>query len=237
MIAPHKQRIFHVDNDKVSFQRDASGNVTTVIIDTGSDQLLVNTKRTIFAAGKGNQALIDKANIQSIKMQLRPLNMVYLKGKELPPLFVHCIGDSFSLTPKLTITSHKDADENTVWYLGGEIAESGVGRSNAEQIEAAKKLLSTLFPWLDLSNVTWECLAIDRAEPSITSNFRPDDAFIAEEDGVIVAWPTKLTLAPSLGDMVATLLANSAVTPAQHSNEAEQFVELEHAKIAIAPWN
>ncbi len=237
LIAAHKQRIYHVTSDLVSFQRDDSGNVNTVIVETESGQLLVNTKRTIFAAGKGNQALIHKANIQSIKMQLRPLNMVYIKGKDLPPLFVHCIGDSFSLTPKLTITSHRDAGDNTVWYLGGEVAESGVDKSDAEQITSAGKLLSELFPWLDLTNVTWDCLAIDRAEPAVNLNFRPDDAFIAEEDGVIVAWPTKLTLTPSLGDMVSALLVKSAVIPTEHSIDAEQLVELQQAKVAIAPWN
>ena len=52
--------------------------------------------------------------------------MVYLKQRDLPQLYVHCIGDSFSLTPRLTVTSHQDVNGNTVWYLGGEIAESGV---------------------------------------------------------------------------------------------------------------
>lgn len=237
LVAAQKQRIFSASNNQISFQRDIEGAISSIVIEQGSEHFIIDTKRTIFAAGKGNQSLIDKATLHSIKMQLRPLNMIYLKSKHLSPLFVHCIGDSFSLTPKLTVTSHQDSQSNTVWYLGGEIAETGVNKSEAQQVEASKSLLAALFPWVDFATATWDCLAIDRAEPAISSNFRPDDAFIAEEDGVIVAWPTKLTLAPSLGDMISKLLANSSVTPTSSDNEAEPLIGLAHPEPALAPWN
>ena len=237
LVDAQKQRIFQVNESQLSFQRASSGVISSITINTASQQIIIDTKRTILAAGKGNQSLIERANLRSVKMQLRPLNMVYLKSKNLSPLFVHCIGDSFSLTPKLTVTSHTDGDRNTVWYLGGEIAESGVNKSISEQIDASKKLLSSLFPWLDHANASWNCLAIDRAEPAINSNFRPDDAFIIEEDGVIVAWPTKLTLAPSLGDMVTTLLKGSNLVPTPSSNLTEHITGLERPKLAMSPWN
>jgi len=237
LVAAQKQRIFRVDENKISFHRSSNGVVSSVAIDSPAGEIIIDAKRCILAAGRGNQSLIDRANLKSIKMQLRPLNMVYLKSKDLTPLYVHCIGDSFSLTPKLTVTSHTDAANNTVWYLGGEIAESGINKTDDEQIAAAQKLLSSLFPWLNLSSASWHCLAIDRAEPAVSSNFRPDDAFIAEEDGVIVAWPTKLTLAPSLGDMVTNLLAHSSVVTSPQTPHPAQFTGLERPKIALAPWN
>lgn len=106
--------------------------------------------------------------------------MVYLKQRDLPQLYVHCIGDSFSLTPRLTVTSHQDANGNTVWYLGGEIAESGVGKSEAEQITAAQDAISREFPWLDCSSAEWRCFTINRAEANINDNHRPDDAYFCE---------------------------------------------------------
>ncbi|MFT4863483.1 MAG: glycine/D-amino acid oxidase-like deaminating enzyme [Pseudohongiellaceae bacterium] len=237
LVNAQRQRIFQASDDQISFHRNSAGLVSGITIETATEHFVIDTQRTILAAGKGNQSLIDNAGLRSVKMQLRPLNMVYLKSQRLTPVYVHCIGDSFSLTPKLTITSHTDADENTVWYLGGEIAESGVNKSSSAQVDASKKLLASLFPWLNLSDAVWDCLAVDRAEPAVSSNFRPDDAFTAEEDGVIVAWPTKLTLAPSLGDRVTTLLKNSNILPTLSPNKAEQFPGLERPKLAVAPWN
>lgn len=237
LVNAQRQRIFQASDDQIEFHRSSAGLVCSITVKTAAEHFIIDTQRTILAAGKGNQSLIDSAGLRLIKMQLRPLNMVYLKSKRLTPVYLHCIGDSFSLTPKLTITSHTDADENIVWYLGGEIAESGVNKSSGAQVDASKKLLADLFPWLDLSDAVWDCLAVDRAEPAVSSNFRPDDAFSAEEDGVIVAWPTKLTLAPSLGDRVTTLLKNSNILPTLSPNKAEQFTGLERPKIAVAPWN
>ena len=33
--------------------------------------------------------------------------------------------------------------------------------------------------------------------------FRPDDAVVKEDKNILVAWPTKLTLVPSLADKVS----------------------------------
>ena len=77
--------------------------------------------------------------------------MVTVKKSDLPPVYVHCIGDSFSLTPKLTVTSHVDSRGSTVWYLGGELAEAGTKLSDAVQLEIANALIKELFPWQDLA--------------------------------------------------------------------------------------
>lgn len=234
-----EQNIFKLSREGARFQADHNGNIKTVVIETDNGALAIDCQKLVFAAGKGNKQLIENANLQNVKTQLRPLNMVFVKGAKLPLIYVHCIGDSFSLTPKLTVTSHKDSTDQTVWYLGGEIAESGVGKSREEQLLAAHQLVSTLFPWLDLSETIWECFAIDRAEPAVNSNFRPDDAFLIEEKGVMIAWPTKLTLAPSLGDMVVQQLKDAAIVPSPiadtSGNDLTQI--LAHPDFSVAQWN
>ena len=232
-----EQNIYKLSSNAASFQRDQNGNINAVIVETDKGQLTIDCQRLVFAAGKGNIELIEEANLKTVKTQLRPLNMLFVKGSKLPSIYVHCISDSFSLTPKLTVTSHRDATGQTVWYLGGEIAESGVGRSREEQLLAARQLISNLFPWLDLSETKWECFAIDRAEPAVNSRYRPDDAFLIEEDGVIVAWPTKLTLAPSLGDMALQQLKDKAIVPSPITDNNDLTKILAHPDFSTAQWN
>ena len=163
--------------------------------------------------------------------------MVYVKGKSLPNVFVHCIGDSFSLTPKLTITSHEDADGTTVWYLGGELAESGVGKDRESQVKAARSLLHNLFPWMDFEETEFSCFTIDRAEANVNNNYRPEDAFFIEESNVFVAWPTKLTLTPNLADKLIERLAVSNLTPTSTANHQGLSDVLEAAEIATSRWD
>jgi hypothetical protein len=235
----HEQKLFKLGSGAASFQSDNNGNVNSVVVETNNGPLTIDCQKLIFTAGKGNKQLIESANLQTVKTQLRPLNMVFVKGPKLPSIYVHCIGDSFSLTPKLTVTSHKDSAGQTVWYLGGEIAESGVGKTREEQLMAARQLISKLFPWLDLGDTTWECFAIDRAEPAVDSSLRPDDAYLIEENGIMVAWPTKLTLTPSLGDKVLEQLRDQAILPsaATEIDTSGLTKILTHPDFSAAQWN
>lgn len=237
LFTAQQNRVFSTASHTVHFANNDNSDITNIELRNDSGSVHINAQKIIFAAGKGNQLLIDTAKLNNVQSQLRPLNMVFLKAKHLPLVYVHCIDDSFSLTPRLTITSHKDTDGNTVWYLGGEIAESGVGKSKQAQIDAAKKLLISLFPWLDLDQVIWDCFNIDRAEPQVSSKSRPDDAYIVEERGVIVSWPTKLTLAPSLGDAVLKQLKDLSVEPVNHNNDISLGDTLTHPIFASAKWN
>jgi len=234
-----KQRdwIFKVSPGSYTFERNESGLVNAISFSDGSTQFTLKTQKIIFSAGKGNQQLIDDASLAEPKSQLRPLNMVYVKGKNLPSVFVHCIGDSFSLTPKLTVTSHSDAKGETVWYLGGEIAESGVGKEPDAQIHVARKLLITLFPWINFEAAEFHCFAIDRAEANVHNNYRPEDAFFIEESNVLVAWPTKLTLTPNLADNIAEHFAASGVVPSGKATEQDLSAVLEATEIATSRWD
>ena len=157
----------------------------------------------IFCAGEGNQELINKAGLSKIETQARPLHMVYLRKPNLPEIYVHCIGNDFNLNPSVTVTSHRAQNGDIIWYLGGDIAESGITKSKSEQIKATQELIRNTFPWLNLSDAQWESFYVNRAEANVHRNFRPDDAVIKEDKNILVAWPTKLTLVPSLADKVS----------------------------------
>jgi hypothetical protein len=118
----------------------------------------------------------------------------------------------------VTITTHPAADGQWVWYLGGDLAEaSGVARNEAAQIQAAQKELAELLPWVDLSAAQWATLRVDRAEPAQSGLVRPDNAFLHEQDNLLVGWPTKLALAPDFADRVLAALARDGIQPAQHA--------------------
>lgn len=234
-----KQRdhIFQLKPDSYHFIRNDTGDISGLSLQNDGETVKVEAQRIIFSAGKGNQQLIEAAGLKKPNSQLRPLNMIYVKGENLPAVFVHCIGDSFSLTPKLTVTSHSDIDGNTVWYLGGEIAESGVGKDGTSQLGAARALLDELFPWLDLSTAAFSCFAIDRAEANINNNYRPEGAYFIEESGVLVAWPTKLTLTPSLADMISEHLAISGLATSSDTDDNDIGKAFISAEIASARWD
>ena len=220
-----EESIFKIDPRAIRFTRNASGYAQSVMLRSGAglgdetsgsenSTISIEAQRMIFCAGKGNQALIDAAGMRKPASQLRPLNMVWVKKAGLGSVFAHCIGEDFGLTPKLTVTTHVADDGVPVWYLGGEIAESGVGVPDDELIERAKRLIADLFPWVDLSGAQWGCFAIDRAEAKMADGSRPDGALFIAEDGYIAAWPTKLTLTPALADGVLAELAASVTKQA-----------------------
>lgn len=210
--APQKHRIFTIADDSQRFVRDREKRNLLVRMEGNLVELTAN--RYVFCAGQGNERLIGQADLgDPPPCQTRPLKMVSVSGASLPRLFLHVLGKGLSATPALTITSHGNAEEETVWYLGGDLAEKGVSRSDAEQEESAKRLLRRLFPMLDFENLSWRCFDIDRAEPAGARGGRPDNATIVYEEDVIVAWPTKLTLAPALGDMVVARLTRDGIRP------------------------
>ena len=77
-------------------------------------------------------------------MQRRPLHMVMVKHNLPYPLHAHGLGTGSK--PRITITSHKTDDGRMVWYLGGEIAESGINRDSESQIIEGKKRARRPFP-------------------------------------------------------------------------------------------
>lgn len=221
LAAPHQEHIFSADGLQLNPVAP-----TRVELSNGR---VIEAQRLVLCAGAGNEALLQQLGRRTPQMQRRPLQMVMVRGKSLPrDIYAHCLGAN--ALPRITITSHFDKAGSTVWYIGGQPAEEGVGRDRAEQIEAARKELAALFPWVDFSDCEWGTLNIDRAEVKKADGSRPDDVFVEEDHGVLTAWPTKLALAPRLADEVVQLLKN--IEP-RGNDEAADWPHPERAPL---PW-
>ena len=204
-----------------------NGELVGLIID-GRE---IRAQRVILSAGRGNAELLSALGLSQPAQQLRPLHMALVKGPTLKPLYAHCLGGGPK--PRVTITTHPAADGQWVWYLGGDLAEAdGVARDEAAQIQAAKKELSELLPWVDLSAAQWATLRVDRAEPAQSGLVRPDNAFLHEQGKLLVGWPTKLALAPDFADRVLAALSRDGIQPAQHA----PLPALPRPSVAPAVW-
>jgi glycerol-3-phosphate dehydrogenase len=207
----------------------------------GNAKLCVNginivAKKIIFAAGKGNGDLMAMLKLEQPAMQLRPLRQVVIKHSNNHMLYAHCIGASLSASPRLTISSHQCIDGKTAWYLGGDLSTDGVALSSEQLIAKAKTEINKLFPWLDWSDAEWATLYVDRAEPQQKGLVKPDNAFAqSASKEVITAWPTKLTLAPSLTIEVSKILADDKITPSAAEN-MQLLSQLDTPTIAEPCW-
>ncbi|MDH5396179.1 MAG: FAD-dependent oxidoreductase [Gammaproteobacteria bacterium] len=195
-----------------------------------SESWNITAQKIILSAGEGNAALLEKMGRQIPQMQLRPLQMVMVRGGLPEKLYAHCLGAS--VNPRITITSHEDEQGNIVWYLGGQLAEEGVTRSREEQIKEAKKELHALMPWLDFSVMQWSTLNINRAEPKQNEGKRPDTSFYYDDGQVMTVWPTKLALSPRLAGDVIHALEKQQLT----KHNAKDLPEFPHAVVAALPW-
>ena len=227
---PHNEHIFHVDSDELQFEYLESEKVWLL---KSGDQL-VKTKVVVITAGDGTEEILQKMGRSTPVMQRRPLQMVIGRGGGIQqPIFAHCLGASSS--PRLTITSHRDKSGEMVWYLGGALAESGVGKPREEQITAAKKEVAELLPWIDFGESEWSTLIIDRAEVKMADGSRPENPYVDLNNGVITAWPTKLAFAPLLADQIIEQLKSKSIDPS-NSPDGSGELSFEHAEQSLLPW-
>ncbi len=232
-----EERIFQVKPKQIEFVQDDVGNYRGIHIHSESGAIQIECSRLVFSAGEGNADLIARCELSDIATQNRPLHMVYLAHKDLPQIFVHCIGDNFSMTPMLTVTSHRSSCGETVWYLGGELAESGVGKTKADQIGEAQAQLAHYFSWIDTSAARWESFPINRAESKMPDNSRPDDAALAQQANIIVAFPTKFTLTPGLADNLIAHLEDEGVSKSAEQSMDALCSHLPRACIGLPRWH
>jgi len=191
----------------------------------------IRARRVVLSAGAGTAALLQNLGVDQPAMQRRPLHMIIAKGATLKPLYAHCLGGGTK--PRITVTTHPARDGQWVWYLGGDIAEAdGVARTPEQQIATARNELAQLLPWVDLSQVQWATLRVDRAEPAQSGLVRPDNAFLAEQGALLVGWPTKLALAPDFSDRVIASLDRDGIKPGQHPS----LPPLPRPPLGQAPW-
>jgi len=195
------------------------------------DDREIRAQRIVLSAGGGTEGLLHALGLNQPAMQRRPLHMVLAKGPNLKPLYAHCLGGGPK--PRITVTTHPAADGQWVWYLGGDIAEAdGVAREPAAQIAAAQKEVASLLPWVDQSLVRWATLRVDRAEPAQSGLVRPDNAFLADQQHLLVGWPTKLALAPDFADRVLASFERDGVRPASQPDLAD----LPRPPLALPAW-
>ncbi len=221
---PNKNNIMHIKS-----MTDFANNALS-IEECNGEAWEVTAEKIILSAGKGNEDLLRKMGRTAPKMQLRPLQMVMVRGGLPEKLYAHCLGAS--VNPRITITSSEDKQGNIVWYLGGQLAEDGIHRTKEEQITIAKKELQSLMPWLDFATMQWSTLNIDRAEPKQKDGQRPSTSYLHEENNVITTWPTKLALAPNLANDVLKQLEKNNTT----KSTVSEMPEFSHAPVADLPW-
>ncbi|MDH4847259.1 FAD-dependent oxidoreductase [Pseudomonas sp. BN505] len=191
----------------------------------------IRAQRIVLSAGAGTEGLLQALGLDQPAMQTRPLHMVMAKGPNLKPLYAHCLGGGPK--PRVTVTTHPAADGQWVWYLGGDLAEAdGVAREPAAQIAAAQKEIANLLPWVDQSLVRWATLRVDRAEPAQSGLVRPDNAFLADQQRLLVGWPTKLALAPDFSDRVIAHLERDGIRPQAQADLAD----LPRPPLGVPAW-
>ena len=222
---PYMDAILEVDAESYQVR---SGEVQ--VNDKAGKRYQFRYKQLVLMAGSGNASLLTQFGHAQPEMQLRSLKMVMCRGGLNDTVFAHCLGAS--VNPRVTITSHYDEHNNIVWYLGGQLAEEGVKRSDAEQIRQAQSELAELIPWQDVSHSEWGILDIDRAEVRKSDGSRPDTFFVYQEGDVMTAWPTKMALAPRLANDVLQKIKAAAITPSRGSLPAWPL-----ASFAIFPWS
>jgi len=209
---PHREAIMNIKG----FPRCKADTSTHFEVDDRNGNTWeIEAQRCVLMAGEGNAAILNAMNMNSQstaqpEMQLRPLKMVMLRGGLPEKIYAHCL--EASVNPRVTITSHEDNNGNIVWYMGGQLAEEGINRTDQEQIKIAQQELNELLPWLDFSHTIFVCLDINRAEPKMEKGKRPDTSFFIEKNNVITAWPTKLALAPKLATDIIQQLKSENMT-------------------------
>lgn len=246
LASPYQDRIFKGAAELV-FSEHSPNRISHLRVQTEQQTVELSSQRYLFTAGAGNELFIHCFKNEDLSMQRRPLHMVLVKWKNTypyAPFFGHCLDKG--LNPRITITSHLTRDQECVWYLGGDIAEEGIHRNSQEQIEAAKKELETLFPWIELSSTEWSSFRVDRAEINQPNGKRPDSFSIKSSENWMMAWPTKLALAPLLSDAILEKLEEQKISRSlKDSKELGDFknsdklalgIPLERVEIAAPIW-
>ena len=204
LVQPHAEAMLRFDPERDHLEWDEEGVAAIQL-----EGVRIEPECTILAAGEGNGDLLKAAHRQGLagdmELQRRPLKMMLLRHRLPYRLYAHCIGHGSK--PRLTVTTHELPDGSLLWYLGGELAEQGADLSDAELTDYTRRELEQLLPWLDFGDAELVPLAVDRAEPLQNDGSKPDKAWARRDRRLVVTWPTKLTLAPDLGDRVEQLLA------------------------------
>ena len=153
--------------------------------------------------------------------------MVAVTKKTLPNVYMHAVR---GMRPYLTITTH---NHPKTWYIGGDIAETGVDIDPIEQMGRVRKELKRYFPTVCLDYAYWHSYFVDRAEGA-AYGVRPDNFIFHNYENFTVAWPTKFTLIPALADALLESPAVQAIKP-EYKPE-ERLIELPKVGLSRGFW-
>ena len=239
----HRSFILKVDwANGVEFATNSPGDVEVIrLIDPESGTPLdLYPRCLVLTAGAGNSDIHDRLKLKperDLRMQLRPLHMVMVKGKDLPILNGHCVD---GMATRATITADQAYDERTVWQIGGQIAEEGVKLDEETLIGRTREVMDSIVPGINWKGLEWASYRVNRAEGLTRNGRRPEHAVVVERGRTISVWPTKLVLAPTMVDEVLQKIR--AYDLAGDSNQkavedlAGQLKEWSRPTVAVPPW-
>lgn len=176
----------------IKVNQSPEDSIESLDVKLEDDHLKIKAKHYIFSAGASNTYLTSGTT----SSQERPLHMLWVKDENLPNLFGHVVA-GLSSKPMLTITSHAlDNGNKKLWYIGGNIAEDGMQKSENSLILELQQNLSAIFPKLQLKQPEFGCFKVNRVEGIQKNKKRPDSFVLNTKKNVSTIWPTKLALAP-----------------------------------------
>ena len=82
---------------------------------------------------------------------------------------------------------------------------------------------------MDWQGAEFDVLTIDRAEPKQSSGLKPDEAYVRRVGDFIQCFPTKLTLAPDMGDRLLQAMEPPTANPQFNTQHPR-------ATIGVPPW-
>ncbi len=202
----------------------------------------------VLCAGEGNEALVRKfveggGGGGQRAQQTRPLHMVYARGS-LPEIYGHALSGLGNVDkPRVTITTQREMSAGggrAVWNIGGLVAETGVERSRAAQIEHAKAELRACVGWVPFDGVEFATATWRRAEGFTPDGKRPDEPVVnAMGSGgrVIAAWPTKLAFAPEMARRVEESLTTAGVRASGRAADTSGLDGFGASEVGPLPWD
>ena len=217
----YKEKIFlgTVNNKSIN------GNISVSGIEISAQQI-------ICCAGAGNDNLLNIFGLEGVFTQYRPLRQIMVKPM-YEPLFGHCVSASYK--PRLTVTSHALNSKEYVWYLGGALADTLLTMSDEESVTYARSELKLIFPHIEWDSKEIATCHYTRAEAKTANGLLPEGPVVEDYGNVLGVWPTKLTFAPLLGDLVLTQFKRKGVVPKFSSST--KSVKLPFPPMAEPPWN
>ena len=194
-----KARILRFDIEPEHVERDHSDGAIDCI---RHPRATIHAQRYVFACGAGLAEL--GTVIRATQVVRRPLRQVVVELPQHAEIFAHLVKPGLNPEPEATVTTHRRDNGDTLLYMGGRIA--GID-SRSDQIAAARTLLQSAAPDVDLGNAVFTTVTVDRIEP-------PDrQPHVAVTGNTFTCLPVKLTLVPVVADTVMKAMSDVDAIP------------------------